>query len=122
MTTENGLPPTQYVRRNIEHLIGRMEWLQSIPDDRLSSYQRSELRALEWAIPVLEVEYDSMIRLKRRLDAEVGRNDHLRDEPVPIRHRRGCPYENCEIKRPHYHKDDPDHGEVVVDTGWKERV
>lgn len=76
MTTSNGLPRTNKMRGYIDRLERRRVFLiarmaayekehgvYAAIIDR--SFERQEIAALEWAIPVLETEWDNAARLHR---------------------------------------------------------
>lgn len=72
MTTEDGLSKLQHVRRNIETLADRLDyldgWLEAHeaavghPD---TGVRACEARAIRWALPVLEAEWDALARIQR---------------------------------------------------------
>lgn len=78
MTTENGLPRLSEIRACINILRDRMEYLEDKQaeriDDRLnaSHWISQEIRAISFALPVLEAEYDSVLRLRRLVMEEEG--------------------------------------------------
>lgn len=77
MTTENGFTRPPVMRARIERLRRRAEYLEdSIAAKFEQGYSETspavmfaekELAALEWAIPVLEAEYDAAVRLQRKI-------------------------------------------------------
>lgn len=75
MTTEGGIELVRHARKNIAVLERRRVYLLAKIDEketigRDTGFERSEVRALEWALPVLETEWDDIARLRRiaRLD------------------------------------------------------
>lgn len=76
MTTENGLPGVGKVRRWIAKLEERAAWLEFKIGELDENSPKAghywvELLALRWALPVLEAEYDSVVRLRALvIDAE----------------------------------------------------
>ncbi len=72
MSTENGLAKMTHARRNIERLRSRAEFLSGRIDQYIASghadkagFDQGELRALEWALPILETEWDNLARIRR---------------------------------------------------------
>lgn len=85
MTTENGLERAAAARRKIEALRERHDFLVQRIQEReaeglgaTNGFYRSERAALEWAIPILETEWDSLVRMRHELDlgVEVDMIDH----------------------------------------------
>lgn len=86
MTTENGLPSLSVLRGHIEGLRRRLEWLDCRCERRINEgydeshngYDRTEIAALTWALPVLEAEWDSAARFRREIElpAEGRRPEH----------------------------------------------
>lgn len=76
MSTENGIEEHKRVQRNINIILDRLQYLQDKQaeriDDRLnpSHYLDMEIRALEWALPILEAERDALLRLTLAIRAE----------------------------------------------------
>lgn len=74
MTTEDGLAKLQHVRRNIEVLADRLAYLEEWiaqheaatghPD---TGVRACEARAIRWALPVLEAEWDTLARIQRTI-------------------------------------------------------
>jgi hypothetical protein len=74
VTTENGLGKLQHVRRNIEVLADRLayldEWLarhEAATGQPDTGVRACEARAIRWALPVLEAEWDSLARIQRTI-------------------------------------------------------
>lgn len=74
MTTENGLVLTQHARRNIEvlrerkdFLLDKVEYLLAQGKENVTQFSLAEARALDWAITVLEVEFDNLARMQRNV-------------------------------------------------------
>lgn len=73
MTTTNGMPTPKAIRRAIETLSLRREWLvdklaMKFDDDPIrcrGSYEQAEINALDLAIDVLETEWDTAARFTR---------------------------------------------------------
>lgn len=74
MSIESGLIRTSKARKHIERLRDRLEYLQdSIAEaidlgEHPNPYWQPEVDALEWALPVLEAEWDHVARLNRNVD------------------------------------------------------
>lgn len=74
MTTEYGLATTKVLRRNINVLRDRMEYLQDKQagrvDDGLQTswYIEIEVGALRHAISVMEADFDAAARLHQKID------------------------------------------------------
>lgn len=78
MTTENGLPKVSSVRRKIEtlrrrhdYLVWRIEAATAAGAESHTGFDWAERTALEWALPVLEAEWDNLARLRRETGADV---------------------------------------------------
>lgn len=81
MTTEDGLARVKHARTAIEALRDRLAWLDQqtalweadhgTPDP--NGYRAVEARALRWALPVLEAEWDALARLHRELPEDTTR-------------------------------------------------
>lgn len=78
MSTEDGLPKVSSVRRKIEilrrrhdFLVWRIEAMTAAGAESHTGFDWAERSALEWALPVLEAEWDNLARLRREtgLDA-----------------------------------------------------
>jgi len=72
MTTENGLPLPRKVRAHIKVLRDHHAWLCCYADDREAiglpaALVRRQIEAFEWALPVLEAEWDAVTRLHREI-------------------------------------------------------
>lgn len=75
MTTEHGVPRPKQIRSWINQLINRQEYLaeklagwienNGTDWDFTNTLTYREICTYEWAIPVLEAEYDSMVRLHK---------------------------------------------------------
>lgn len=86
MTCSEGLEKLQHARKNIEVLQERLDWCQTRLSDvvdaqmgnphfnPMSTYWGRELLALEWALPILEAEWDYLARLRRELEEVEGRH------------------------------------------------
>lgn len=92
MTTEDGLPRTSHVRNNIEVLRRRMEFLAWRIQDHdeagragTLSFDVAEQRALEWALPVLEAEFDFVARWQREIRVIEDREVRKEEEPCTNR-------------------------------------
>lgn len=70
MTTSDGLSKTRQVRHHLDCLNRRREFLEGRIDAKPEadlSYDRAELASLNWAIPILEVEWDNVARIQREI-------------------------------------------------------
>lgn len=72
MSTEHGLALLQHARRNIEALRDRLDYLDGWLDAHEAAtghpdtgVRALEARAIRWALPVLEAEWDALARIKR---------------------------------------------------------
>lgn len=72
MSTENGLEPLKFARRDIEVLRGRLEFIAGRIEAMVAEghvgragFLVAESRALAWALPVLEAEFDNLARMHR---------------------------------------------------------
>lgn len=66
MTTEHGVPTSRSVARHIDAIRDRHDWLTSLATaGEANGWQQRELSALAWALPVLEAEQGTIIRLWR---------------------------------------------------------
>lgn len=81
MTTEQGLPKSATARRHIERLRNRLDYLDRwIADFEASTgheengYRRAEAEAIRWAIPVLEAEWDNLVRLRAEYQLDPVKN------------------------------------------------
>lgn len=79
MSTENGLEKIATARRKIESLRRRHEWIVGQIDAMTAAgagmhtgYLWAERTALEWALPILEVEWDNLARIRREAAATAG--------------------------------------------------
>lgn len=78
MTTEHGLPRLKEIRACINILRDRMEYLEDKQAERIderlnaSHWISQEIRAISFALPVLEAEYDSVLRLRKLIMDEEG--------------------------------------------------
>lgn len=75
MATENGLEKLHRARVHIEYLRERRAFLETKSialeiDIRPGSgtYEAREIAAIDWALPILEAEWDNMARLRRNLE------------------------------------------------------
>lgn len=96
MTTENGLLLPSTMARNIERLHRRVEFLEARIAERLDAgrpeahngFDRAELDALTWAIPVLEAEHLAAIRLARLVLEAAGVPEDRLDAMIASGHPR----------------------------------
>lgn len=69
MTTSDGVPRPATVRRHIQTLRDRRDFvagrIAATPTRPGAGYDAAEVAALDWAIPVLEDEFDNTARLHR---------------------------------------------------------
>lgn len=76
MTTENGIDRIKTMRHHIETLRRRREYVlgqieEKWPDGEPGyTYERAEVNAIEWALPVLEAEFDAMARRRHAMDEQ----------------------------------------------------
>lgn len=92
MTTANGLDKLQVVRRHIETLRERQDWVRQKMVDKAAAglepntYHVVEDLALGYAIEVMEVEWDHLARMRRNVKAIENRlpeyHDVVRDGAV----------------------------------------
>jgi hypothetical protein len=72
VSTEAGMESLEHARRDIEVLRDRLVYLEQwsaereavtgVPD---TGVRAQEARAIRWALPILEAEWDAMLRIKR---------------------------------------------------------
>lgn len=75
MSTENGTVPVRVATRRIETIRKRVQYLEeklAWTGKGQESHEAQEAAALKWALPVLEAERDSLMRLHKAV------NDHER--------------------------------------------
>lgn len=84
MATDEGLAKIQQARRHIELLRDRREFItQRCASRKIDGHEASnahdedEIRALDWALPVLEAEWDNLCRLRRNVERTENRLANL---------------------------------------------
>lgn len=75
MATDEGLAKISHARKHIEILRYRRAFLQQRIEyrnvtitDAVNAFDEAEIRALDWALPVLEAEWDNLARLRRNIE------------------------------------------------------
>lgn len=85
MTTENGVERLKDIKHYLHVLCERRSYLHARVEERLlagenpNGYHEVEIKALDWAIPVLEAERDSVVRLRKFILQTEGRNSDDRE-------------------------------------------
>jgi hypothetical protein len=87
MTTTDGLPLYKHARSYLEIIRDRLTYLEDrdamyrSEGARDNTFVTQEIRALRWAIPVLEAEVDDIVRLRKLVIATEGRQPEPGTQP-----------------------------------------
>jgi uncharacterized coiled-coil protein SlyX len=80
MALEHGLVTVSRARRYIEclrdrrdYLVEKMAEMEATGRDVSHSFEASEIRALDWVLPIVEAEWDNLARLQRNIGAVENR-------------------------------------------------
>lgn len=75
MATDEGLAKISHARKHIEllrarreFLVQRIEYRSVTHTDAVNGFDEAEIRALDFALPVLEAEWDNLARLRRNVE------------------------------------------------------